>query len=927
MSARLSRLKSWLRAITHRHRLESQIDEEVLFHLEARAADLTQQGLSPREAIRRARIEFGAIPAHKDAMRHSLNLRWWDDLWADLRYAARILRKSPGFTAIAVASLALAIGANTTIFSYANQMLFVRLGVPHAEQLRMFRLTGDRLTGTMIEGLVVGDDQDSYGGSDGQIHLGVFPYPAYLQLRKKNHSVEDIFAFQQISNIPIVATGSPQVAKVELVSGNFYAQMQVKPQLGRPIEPADDVVSGAGAVAVISDSFWHSNYGGSPGVLGKTIRVASTPMTIIGINPPAFTGPDGAETTTTPQVFLPFSMTPAIWPAFGTEVSQLQAPQRFWIHLMARARPDVSKFQAEAALNVAFNAAFRGTASIDKDATVPRLSLVDGSHGATMAMRTLMQPLYVLVGLAALLLLLACANIANLMLARASFRQREMSARMALGATRSRILRQVLTESLLLSVIGGVAGLFLGYISRNLIPWLMRTGWDGGEMPVGFDWRVFGFASAVTLLTAIFFGLAPAWRSTNSEISAALKEGARTATRKHKAWSGKAIVGFQVALSTLLVISAVFFLRTLVNLNSVDPGFHTQNLLLFDISAPKTRYPDRKGADLHRRTEEALAAVPGVQSVSVTNMPLLAGAHWDRKIQIQGSNLTDTNAQTMTLSVGPQFFSVMSIPILSGRGFTAEDTATSIPVSVVNQELVREFFPDTNPIGKRFRSALKGPSATRWIEIVGVCADTRYSNMREPVPPIYFDLDLQSLGVPSTVSYIVRSPLKPDTLLPSLRSAVQQIDPDLPLSNIRTQEQQIAASMQQERMFASFTTGFGLLALALACVGIYGIMAYTVSQRTNEIGIRLALGAHRAQVRAMVLRQATRLAILGVIIGVATSLALSRLIKSMLYGLRPADPISIACAATLLLAVALIASWLPAFRASRVEPMEALRHE
>jgi predicted permease len=474
---------------------------------------------------------------------------------------------------------------------------------------------------------------------------------------------------------------------------------------------------------------------------------------------------------------------------------------------------------------------------------------------------------------------------------------------------------------------GGSAGLFLGYISRNLIPWLMRTGWDGGEMPVGFDWRIFGFTATVTLLTGIFFGILPAWRSTRAEISTALKEGTQTASRKRKAWSGKAIVCFQVALSTLLVMSAAFFLRTLANLNSVDPGFHTQNLLLFDISVPEARYRDRKGAELHRRVEEALAAVPGVQSESMVNKPLLADGQWNSMFQIQGSKLTDTNTQTMMSFVGPQFFSVMSIPILAGRGFTATDTAASKPVSVINQALARELFPGTNPIGRRFRKGLRGSDATRWIEIIGVCADTSYSDLRSPSPPIHFDLDLQSPHVPSTVSYIVRSPLRPETLLPSLRHAVQEVDPDLPLTNIRTQHQQIAATMQQERMFASLTAGFGILALVLACVGIYGIMAYTVSQRTNEIGIRLALGAAREQVRTMILRETGWLAISGVVIGLMVSVVLIRFVKSMLYGLRPTDPLTLGGSVLLLLLMALVAGWAPAHRASQVEPIEALRHD
>jgi predicted permease len=455
-------------------------------------------------------------------------------------------------------------------------------------------------------------------------------------------------------------------------------------------------------------------------------------------------------------------------------------------------------------------------------------------------------------------------------------------------------------------------------------------------MPVRFDWRVFGFTSAVTLLTGIFFGLVPAWRLTHSEISTALKEGARTATRKRKAWSGKMIVAFQVALSTLLVMAAVFFLRTLVNLNSVDPGFPAKNLLLFDINVPRTRYPVDKTAGLHRRLEEAFAAVPGVESETMINIPLVTAFQWNSMFEIEGApqkkkldpakKTGDGSEQAMVSTVGPDFFRVLSIPVLAGRGFAAQDTETSVPVAIVNRTLVRKFFPSTNPIGKRFRRSLGGPDAARWIEIVGVCADTRYFDMREPTPPIYFALDRQFPTV-GGVTFIVRSPLKPDALIPSLRRAAQQVDPDLPVSDIRTQQQQIDASMQQERMFASLTAGFGLLALALACVGIYGIMAYTVSMRTNEIGIRLALGAAREQIQAIVLRETGWLAFSGVVIGLLVTLASIRLVKSMLYGLTPKDPITLGGSVVLLLLMALFAGWVPAYRASRVDPAEALRHD
>ena len=925
------RLRSFLRSLLRRERLESEMETEIRFHLECRTEDLIRKGLSPQQAARQAKLEFGGIASHKDSMRASLGLRWIDDLWVDLSYGARILRKSPGFTAIAVASLALAIGANMTIFSYGNEILFARLGVPHAEQLRSLRLIGDD---HMAVREVWSTDNASYLEGN-KFHLGVFPYASYQLLRRQNHSVEDIFAFTELPNITMNATGTAELGKVELVSGNFYTQMQVKPQLGRPLEPADDGAPGTGAVVVISDGFWHREFGGSPNVLGKRVILSAIPVTIVGVNPAAFTGPNGAETTS-PQIFLPLSMLPAIYPVPGKD-GPLTDPNVFWLELMARVKPGILKAQAEAALDVSFNAALRATETVEKGETVPHVSLEDGSRGVTAGLRFLLKPLYVLLGLGGLVLLLACANIANLMLARASARQREMSARLALGASRGRILRQVLAESLLLSTMGGAAGLVLGYFSRNLVPWLSRTGWDGGEMPVRFDWYVFGLTAAITLLTGIVFGVVPACRLMRSEISTALKEGARTATRKRKAWSGKMIVGFQVALSTLLVMAAVFFLRTLVNLNSVDPGFQAKNLLLFEINAPRTRYPTEKTGELHRRLEEAFASVPGVQFETMVNVPLISAFEWNSMFQVEGTpqkqdsdpgkKTGDGSDQAMVSYIGRDFFSVLQIPILAGRGFTALDTPTSQPVAVVNQALVRKYFPNTNPIGKRFRKSFVGPpDATRWIEIVGVCADTRYFDMRQPAPPVHFDLLLQNPEVPAA-TFIVRSPLKPDALLPSLRRAAQHVDPDLPFTNVRTQQQQIDASMQQERMFASLTVGFGILALVLACVGIYGIMSYTVSLRTNEMGIRLALGAARAQIQAIVLRETGWLALCGVIVGLTAALALIRLVKSMLYGLTPRDPVTLGGSVLMLLLIAFIAGWVPAYRASRVDPAVALRHD
>jgi len=930
MSARLSRLKSWLRSITHRNRVEAQMEDEILFHLEARAADLTQQGLSSREAMRQARIEFGAIPTHKDAMRHSLNLRWWDDLWADLRYAARTLRKSPGFTAIAVISLALAIGANTTIFSVANEILYERLGVPQPEQLQLLTVTGDK-------NVIVHDTWGNWEPAGGErTRFDSFSYPVYQQLRKNNQVLDDIFAFKDIGRANVTIDGLAEALQVELVSGNLYQQMDVRPALGRAILPSDDSTPSTGAVAIISDGLWRRDFGSSPSVIGKSISVNMTPVTIIGVNPRGFTGAQSVQSS--PDIFMPLSMIPLLKGSMGETGTLLSSPDLAWVQLMARSKPGIPIEQARASLDVALAAAIRGTLTVDKDDTMPRLELQDGSRGLNSATRQFGKPLHVLLALVGFVLLLACANIANLMLARASARQREMSVRLALGASRWRILRQVLTESLLLSTLGGILGLVFSYLGRTVLPKLVSDSWERVELNVPFNWKVCAFTAAITILTGILFGLAPAWAATRAEVSTALKEGNNAATRRRKGFTGKAIVAFQVALSTLLVVGAALFLRTLFNLNSINPGFRTDHLVLFHINPPSLRYVAPKDIALHRQIEQALATVPGVDGVTLTRIPLLAGDMMNSGFSVEGAApnakdatfkaiLTHDQGNTaMMAGVGTSFFPVMGLPIVAGRGFNSQDTETSRRVSVINRALAKQFFPNTDPIGKRFSFSAIHDEKTQWFEIIGICADTPFANLRDQPPALHFDLYHQQTSA-GGMTYAIRTQMKPEAIVPSLRAAIQKIDRDLPLIDVRTQQQQIDAITQQERIFASLSAGFGLLALALACVGIYGIMAYTVSQRTNEIGIRLALGAHRQQVRAMVLRQATRLAIFGVIIGVTASLALSRLVKSMLYGLQPTDPISIIGAATLLLAVALIASWIPALRASRVEPMEALRHE
>jgi predicted permease len=918
----LARLRSWLKWMVRRQRLETDLETEVRFHIDSYAADLVRSGVPAAEAMRRARIEFGGIESHKDAVRASMGLRWWDDLWGDLQYGARILGKNPGFTAIAVVSLALAVGANTSIFSLANQLLYARLGVSHPEQLRLFTVISDEHS-VVHSCWGCGSEPVPGGGT----RSDAFTYPVYQHLRRENHVLDEIFAFKENIQANATIDGSAQAVHLELVSGNLYAQMGVRPTLGRPILPSDDQAPGTGAVATISEGLWERAFGKAPVAVGKVIIVNMTPVMVIGVNPRAFTGAKSVQSS--PDIFMPLSMLPLVKGELGDSGPLLSNSNIWWVQLMAREKPGVPLGQARAVLDVALSAAIHATMTVAKNDTMPRLELEDGSRGLNFEGRQFAQPMHVLLAVVGFVLLIACANIANLMGARSSARQREMSVRLALGAGRSRILRQVLTESLMLAAIGGAVGLLLGYLARTALPKLLLNSWEREGMNVPFDWRVFCFTAGVTLATGVLFGIAPAWNATRAEIGTAIKDGGKGSSKQRKGWSGRTIVAFQIALSTLLVVGASLFVRTLINLNAVDVGFRADGLVLFDINPPSKQYPAPKDIAVHARIEQALRAVPGVEGVSLTDIPFIADSESGSGFymgEAPGKDKPQDRTLSMEATVGQDFLSVMRIPIVAGRGFTPEDAESPHRFSIVNQALARKYFPNQNPIGRRFTMDDSNTKNRSWLEIIGVSADTRYSHLQDEPPPLHFDLYRQSKDI-GDATYVVRTRMKPDTIVPSLRAVVQGIDRDLPLMDVRTQRQQIDATISQQRVFASLTAAFGILALALACVGVYGIMAYAVSKRTNEIGIRLALGARRRQVRGMVLKEAGWLAAVGVVVGVAVALWLGQLVKSMLYGLRPSDPASLVGAAGLLLGVALLAGWVPAMRASRVEPMEALRHE
>lgn len=908
-----ARLRSWVRATFHRLRMERQMDAELRFHIEKYTEDLVREGVPAREATRRARAEFGAMEARKDECREALGLRLLDDLRADFRFAFRLLRQAPAFTAVAILSLALGIGANTAIFSLTEAALWKAIPVKNPEQLRLLSwVSGPRE--------VMSSTWGDWHQTATEVSSTSFSYAAFQAMERASGSFAQIFAFKPVHQMVAVIDGHAELVNGELVSGNYYESGGVAISAGRPIVPAD-VRNRAAPVAVISDGFWARRFGRDAAVIGKEIRVNQAPVTIVGVNAGGFKGMESGEN---PEVYLPLNAQPTIIPnQYSKNGSLLDDPDYWWLLIMARLKPASSELRTRAALDVTLQQVVRNTLGYKKNWDMPQVRLLTGSRGLDELRNEFSNPLLVLMSLAGLVLLIACANLANLLLARATWREREISVRLALGAGRWRITRQMLTEGLLLALLGGGAGVVFGYWARNGIPGLLATPWQPSPMEAQFDVRVLLISVGVSVLTGILFSFAPAWQSTRVPVNAALKEGARSSMSLPKLLAGRSLVVFQICLSLLLVVGAGLFVRTLANLEATNLGFRPERILLFTLDPPRTRYAGTKRAALFLQIEERLRAIPGLESVSASSVPLVANNVSTTRFTTPGRGPRPGDADRAWINqVGDGFFETMGIPILYGRSIGPQDRVNSPPVGVANQQFVRNFFGNSNPLGKTV------VRDERKYQIVGICADARYAELRSSVPPTFYSPFAQAedkeLG---DMTFELKTAASEASIVKSVREVVGAIDKDLPVFDVRMQTEQIAATLSRERIFAALTSGFGVLALILASIGIYGIMAYAVARRTSEIGVRMALGAQRYEVLLMILRETAVLAGAGVVIGGAAAAGLTRYIRSMLYGLTPYDPVVLGGAILLLLTIALAAGWWPARRASRLDPMVALRHE
>ena len=904
----LPRVRSWLRSFFQRARLEQDLESELQFHLDIYAADLVRQGHSEAEARRLARIALGTKAGQKEDCRASLGLRLWDEVAADARYGVRMLRKDPLLTCVAVASMALGIGANTALFSVAKTVLFDTLGVPHPEQLRV------------LEWQYGGPEQpvgDIWGGNgfvskqpNGNFASSAFSYPVYQALARRGDLFDGLAAFEQTSDLTTVIDRQATVESGGLVSSNFFHVFGISMVAGRSLGPGD-TGRDSPAVAVISYEFWVSRFAQSRDVIGKTVRLNSVPVTIIGVAPAGFVGP---EPDSPVRLFLPITLQSRLERNFDGE--QFDNGDSWWLALIGRLRPGISDARAQAELNAVFQQTARATLPNRKHFDLRKLELRvnPGSRGLGSLCSRLARPVLILFALVALVLLLACTNVANLLVARSTARAREMSVRKALGAGRGRLVRQMLVESLLLSTLAAVAGLLLAFAFRGSLAYFL-------DLPTAtdFDWQVLVFTAALALFTGLLFGLAPALQVLREQSTVNINESTRMTSSRPKAGLRKALVVLQVALSTVLLIGAALFVRTLSNLVHTKLGFVPQRLLLFELQAPANRVEGVSRIVFYQQIEERLRALPGVRDVTLVDAPLIFGGNSVENFDRNDRPLRE-GTRAWVDTVGNTFFQTVGIPMRAGRTFGEQDTAHSRKVAIVNEQLARTYFPRENPIGKTFNDD--------HLLIVGVCGDAKYSNLRAASPATFFlPYSQQSRkGSLAILTVYIKTAGEPLQLTSSVRKTISAIDPELPLMNVRTQEQQINTSLSRERLFAALTSVFGVLALFLATIGIYGLMSYTVTRRTNEVGIRLALGAQAYQILRLMMTEGLALAFGGCVAGVCAALYLGRLVRSQFYGVTAYDPVVLLMATLILLASAALAVWLPARRAARISPVEALRH-
>jgi predicted permease len=831
----------------------------------------------------------------------------------DLRYAGRQLRKSPGFTSVAVITLALGIGANTAIFSLLDAVLLRRLPVQESQQLVL--LGKGTWRGSM----------DELPNRSWQL----FSYPFFREFREKNQVFSGVAAISSIlfDTHGRVADGtSLEKINVELVSGSYFNTLGIKPIVGRSLNDSDDVIPRKHPVAVASYSWWQRRFGRSPGVVGRTVRFGSTVYTVIGVAPPEFFGVIVGQS---PDLWIPLAMQKEISPGWnGLEDKMFQS-----LYLVARRRPGITIEQAGANTNLLFKQILHnyvGPQPSQKqldDINHAQIALTPAATGLSQLRHEFSSPLKILMAVVGLVLLVACANVANLLLARATARKREIAVRMSMGAARWRLIRQLLVESALLGTAATALGAWVAWWAMHLLLRMVSAGTETVQLRVSLDAQVLAFTALVAMITVLLFGVAPALYAIRVELIPSLREGRGTTSTHSTSPLARGLIIGQVALSLVLLMGASLFLRSLANLNNIDTGFDKQNVLMCSIDSIGAGYKeDARLESMMQRLEEQVNSMPGVRGSSFAFAVFDQGG-WTTRVMVPGRTANEHDPEIDHNVIGPKYFDAMGLPIVLGRGFVPEDSLGSKRVAVINETMARTYFAGESPLGRTFTIGDGRPQSPEWqnLEVVGVVKDAKYMDLDERQMPAAFYPHSQHIGY--RYYFITRYTGSKDAAARAISQIISDIDPNLPVGDFTTLAQVVNDSVLNHRLIAQLCTFFGLLAVLLASIGIYGLMSYGVTRRTNEFGVRLALGADRGHVVWLVLREAMLLVVTGLLIGLVTVPAISRYVASLLFGLQPYDAVSIGSAVFTLTAVALLAGYLPARRAAKVDPMIALRYE
>ncbi|HEV2420739.1 MAG TPA: ABC transporter permease [Candidatus Acidoferrales bacterium] len=947
-------------ALFHRSARDRDFAAEMDSHLRLHIDENLSRGMNPAEARRHALIKLGGLAQTTEHYRARRGLPFLETLAQDIRYALRMVAKSPGFTAVAVLTLALGIGANTAIFSFIDGILLRPLPVKDPQQLVVLYWSAHahpKLRG-----------HSDYGdcGLQGGIGDCSFSLPFFKTVRAQSSAFSGMAAFAGPLDYDFSGNGPARMAQGQYVSGDFFSTLGIHTIIGRPLGMSDDSPSAPPAI-VLSYAYWQRAFGGNRSVVGRAVRLNNVSTLIAGVTEPRFTNLTPGNSF---DFLMPFSVADRIRSENWRQQDRISDAGIWWTVILGRLKPGVSLAQAQAAATGLFvNEATHGAPPLLNEADAPAIKLLPAAQGLNGQSSEIAPMFYLLMFAVGLILLIACANVAGLMLARSATRKREMALRLALGAGRARIIRQLLTESMLLSLVGSVLGILLSLWGINAITALFSSGQDAFPFVIALDSRVLLFTLGVTFAAAILFGLAPALRGSRVDLTPSLKETASSfpggaAHRGRRFRSGSALVVAQVALSIVLLIGAGLLVRTLRNLQTLSPGFDTRSILLFGMNPTAAGYTGQKTAQLYGRLQQRFAALPGVISASYSEDALLSGNWSSDDVHLDGAP-PKQNVDAAMLDVGVNFFSTMRIPLLAGRNFNSADFAAAsaidtartsaeeaeskaqasgtphpaaassgassktnlapLPV-IINETFARQCFPNQNPLGKHFSDPQEDnePPIGRQpgYLIVGIVGDAKYNSLRHEIEPtMYMPL------VRNSAHFELRTAADPLALVRLVQGIVSSMDDNLPLFDVRTQTEQIEQTLYLDRLISQISSAFAVLALVLACIGLYGLLSYEVARRTRELGIRMALGAQRKDLLRLVVGQGILLVLVGAAIGIGAAIGVTRFMSAMLYGIHANDPLTFIGVAVLLTVVALAACYIPARRAMRVDPIIALRHE